>query len=167
MPIIKAIFAINMRPILTFLIYKLICCTNMSRNCECDATVPLDGLHFLSDGNCYWFVQECQINWNDFHSYGVVDSQLDVSRQRNQTYNAVLKCNKVWTLKVLRELLRSDVSTSLIFVCDKTPSWIEQSLNSLTVTILLASRSHMYIPVLRVMLDFTSVSCLIFNVPFC
>jgi hypothetical protein len=67
----------------------------MSRNCVCDTTVPLDGLHFHSDGNCYCFVEKIQIKWNDFHSYGVVDSQLDVSRQGNQTCRAVLKCNKV------------------------------------------------------------------------
>jgi hypothetical protein len=67
----------------------------MSRNSECDATVPLDGIHFLSDENCYCFVQQSQINWNDFHSNGVVDSHLDISRQRNQTCSAVLTCNSV------------------------------------------------------------------------
>jgi hypothetical protein len=102
---IKTIFAINMRLRLTHLEYINPSVAKTCRGTVCDATVPLDGLHFHSDGNYYCFFEQCRINWTDFHSYGVVDSQLDVKRQRNQTCNAVLNCNKVCTMKVPRELL--------------------------------------------------------------
>jgi hypothetical protein len=91
---IRIIFAINMRLRLTLLEYINPSVAKICRESMCDATVPLDGLHFHSDGNYYCIVEQCQIKWNDFHIYGVVDSQLDVNRQRNQTCCAVLKCKK-------------------------------------------------------------------------
>jgi hypothetical protein len=92
---IRIMFAINLRLRLTLIEFINPFVAKICLEAVCDAKVPLDGLHFHSDGNYYCFVEQCQIKWNDFHIYGVVDSQLDVGRRRNQTCSAVLNCNKV------------------------------------------------------------------------